>query len=219
MKYNTAIFDFDYTLADSSEGIIQCINYALQELKLPQHTPDNIRATIGMTLPKTFEVLTGNNDDETTIEFRQLFKTKADEVINKNTIVFDYVGDTIRRLRDSDVKTAIVSTKFRYRIAEILDRDNILDLFDLIVGGEDVSEHKPDPEGLNLAISELKAEKEQTIYIGDSVIDAITAQDAGVDFIAVLSGVTPQESFNEYSSLAILENLEYLPDFILNHLE
>lgn len=217
MKYNTVIFDFDYTLADASEGIIECINYSMNMLKLPEHPSDVIRSTIGMTLPKTFEALTGIDDEEATVGFRRYFKEKADKVINENTIVFENVAEIIGKLRKNGFQTAIVSTKFRYRIAEILERDEIHSLFDLIVGGEDVSEHKPDPEGLNQAVMRLEATKETTVYIGDSVIDAMTAERAGVDFIAVLSGVTPSEKFDSYPSQAVLSNLSQLPELLINY--
>jgi phosphoglycolate phosphatase len=215
MKYDTVIFDFDYTLADSSEGIIECVNFAMSSLGLSEQTPVNIRSTIGMSLPKTFEVLTGLEGEDIIIEFRRLFKIKADEVINKKTVVFDNVEEIIGRLRKADMKTAIVSTKFRYRIAEILERENLLTLFDLIVGGEDVHEHKPNPEGLNQAVTRLKSRKEDTVYIGDSVIDAKTAQRAGVDFMAVLSGVTSCDDFNSHISLAFLDSLCQLPEILL----
>ena len=61
---------------------------------------------------------------------------------------------------------------------------------DIIVGGEDVKAAKPSPEGLLLAIKRLHVSKAETLYIGDSTVDAETAQAAGVDFAGVTHGVT-----------------------------
>jgi phosphoglycolate phosphatase len=79
-----------------------------------------------------------------------------------------------------------------------LKREGLLHFLDVIVGGEDVSKHKPDPESLNLAIRKLVLPQEELIYVGDSVTDAKMAKRSGVSFIAVLSGVTPRDAFDAY---------------------
>ena len=61
---------------------------------------------------------------------------------------------------------------------------------EIIVGGEDVKAAKPSPEGLLLAIKRLHVSKAETLYIGDSTIDAETAQAAGIDFAGITHGVT-----------------------------
>ena len=57
----SVIFDFDYTLADSSVGIIDSANYALIRLGLPTATDDAIRRTIGMSLTSTLPALAGKD--------------------------------------------------------------------------------------------------------------------------------------------------------------
>ena len=52
------IFDFDYTLADASEGIVDCVGYALRQMRLPPSEPAAIQKTIGLSLSKTFAALT-----------------------------------------------------------------------------------------------------------------------------------------------------------------
>lgn len=101
----------------------------------------------------------------------------------------------------------IVSTKFRYRIQEVLQREGLSGHFEVIVGGEDVSTHKPDPSGLLLALDALKHSSRDSLYVGDHSIDAETARSAGVPFIAVLSGTTPREQFEPLEVLCVLEEL------------
>jgi phosphoglycolate phosphatase len=86
-----------------------------------------------------------------------------------------------------------------------------LDPFEVIVGGEDVAAHKPDPESLVLALGKLRADHNNSLYVGDSVVDAKTAENAGVPFVAVLSGVTPRESFGGFEGIQIIENVQDLP--------
>ena len=89
-------------------------------------------------------------------------------------------------MKDAGAYIGIISTKYRYRIKELLDQHLPSDYFNIIIGGEDVLEAKPSPEGLLLAIKQLDIPKEEVLYIGDSTIDAETAEAAGVDFAGVL---------------------------------
>ena len=65
----------------------------------------------------------------------------------------------------------------------------------MIVGGEDVSAQKPDPEGLLAALHTLKVQRTLSLYVGDSLTDADTANRAGVRFVATLTGVTDKAAF------------------------
>ncbi|MCP4229777.1 MAG: HAD-IA family hydrolase [bacterium] len=206
-RFNALIFDFDYTLADSSEAVVECMKYALNNLGLRLPSDEDIKRTIGMSLGKTFEILSGKNDEVMLDGFIRLFKEKADEVALDKTYILDGVESVIIALKRRDIPLGIVSTKYRYRIKNVLRRDDLLDHFDVIVGGEDVAEHKPNPDGLNAAISRLKVNKENVLYIGDSVTDAETARNAGITFAAVLTGVTPKTDFAEYAPIAIVDGL------------
>ena len=204
------IFDFDYTLADSSGGVIECFNYACERLGFPRASEDAIKETIGMSLQDAWGRLAGHEHDDKIDEFAALYKKRADEVVADLTFVYDEVPEILEYLRGKKVSLGIVSTKFRYRIETILKREGLLERFDVIVGGEDVSRLKPDPEGVLAAIGRLNGRKASTLYVGDSVIDAETARRAGVPFVAVLSGVTTREAFSDYKVHAFLKNLSEL---------
>lgn len=211
--FSAVIFDFDYTLADSSKGVQECINNALVRLGLPPASPDEIKKTIGMSLLDTLVALTGKAHKDQGDEFYSLFIKRADEVMVNMTTVFEDVPKVIGLLSDKGVSLGIASTKFRYRIETILRRVGLLEHFDVIVGGEDVSRQKPDPEGILLAIERLGAHK-SALYVGDSPTDAEAAKRAGIPFVAVLSGVTPRESFSDYPFYHIIENLVELVDLL-----
>ena len=210
------IFDFDYTLADSSSGVIACFNFALSRLGLPPADDAVIRQTIGLSLPDALVMLGGKEYTRYTDEFTRLFVERADEIMADNTQLFDIVPETVETLRNLDIRLGIFSLKYRYRIETVLKRERLLDAFDVIIGAEDVSAHKPNPKGLLMAVERLNCVCQDCFYVGDSVTDAKTAQRADTDFIAVLSGVTPRATFEDYDVYAILGdisgllNLEFL---------
>lgn len=209
-NYNTYIFDFDYTLADSSRGIVYCFNQVLEKHGFNDISDEMIKRTIGMTLQNSFKVLTGeNNSDKISIYVKEYVKT-ADGCMTDNTVLFPETAEVLETLKENGVKLGIVSTKYRYRIKEVLDREFEGELIDVIVGGEDVTTHKPSPEGLLLAIEKLNSKPDNCLYIGDSTIDAETAQVAGVDFYGVLNGATTKEELSKYPNIMIAKDLNNL---------
>lgn len=204
------IFDFDYTLADSSRGVIVCFNFAFDRLGLPIADDATIRQTIGLTLPDALVMLGGKEYTRYTDAFTRLFMERADEIMADNTQLFEVVPETVETLRDLGIRLGIFSLKYRYRIETVLKREALLDAFEVIIGAEDVSEYKPNPKGLLVAMERLGCVRENCLYVGDSLTDAKTAQRADTDFIAVLSGVTPRAAFDNYNIYAVLEDVSGL---------
>ena len=92
-------------------------------------------------------------------------------------------------------------------IVSYLKESQAEEWFDLIIGGEDVSRHKPHPEGLLLAIEQLQATPSKTLYIGDSTVDAETAAAANIDFVGVTNGITTDKELKVYPHKKIVDNL------------
>ncbi len=210
LKYNTIIFDFDYTLADATCGIVSCFNHAFNRLEIPECDSESIRRTVGLSLDESFMHLTGNKDPVMIYGFKNYFREKADEVMSKNTILFEDTVSTLQRLKRDGFNTGIVTTKYHFRIVETLNMHGISDLIDVIVGGEDVKMPKPSPEGLLLAIDSLNTQLNDVLYVGDSLVDAKTALAANVDFAAVITGTTHEKEFSQYPYVKILKNLSEL---------
>lgn len=188
--YKVYLFDFDYTLADSSRGIVMCFRNVLERHQHTRITDDEIKRTIGKTLQESFSILTGITDADTLEAYKKEYVKEADVHMTVNTFLFPETEEVLTRLKTRGAKIGIISTKYRYRIMELLSKKLPSNFLDIIVGGEDVKEPKPSPEGVLLAIKELGCNKEEVLYIGDSIVDAETAQSAQVDFAGVLHGAT-----------------------------
>lgn len=83
---------------------------------------------------KTYFSLTGNNDLKEAEQFAKFFKEKADEIMVENTILYAGVKEHLLKLKENGYKIAIVTTKFHYRIEQILNKYNANELIDIIVG-------------------------------------------------------------------------------------
>ena len=167
--------------------------------------------TIGLSLAHSFRTLSGNEDPGLGAAYARHFGEHADRVMAELVCLYPGVADTIRDLRDRGVRTAIVSTKFRYRIEDILKRAEVSGLVDVIVGGEDVAQHKPHPEGLLRALRLLDVNPSRTVYVGDHPVDAQAAAGARIPFIGVLTGATDAEAWAAFAPPHIIAGVTELP--------
>ena len=206
--YKAYLFDFDYTLADSSRGIVMCFRNVLAMHGHDGINDESIKRTIGKTLEESFTILTGIDDKETLAAYRKEYVAQADRLMTANTVLFPETLDVLSRLKERGARIGIISTKYRYRIMELLGKKLPEGFLDIIVGGEDVKTPKPSPEGLTFAISHLGLEAAEVLYCGDSTVDAETARNAGVDFAGVLHGMTTREELEAYPHAGIVTSLD-----------
>lgn len=208
--YKAYLFDFDYTLGDSTEGIVESANYALGRMGIAPSDRDAIRRTVGMHLTDAYTALTGDSSEDARQRFYALFRERADEVMLASTALFPDALPTLRALKRASVPAAIVTTKTRYRIEQVIGRYNMSDLVATVIGCEDVKLPKPDPEGVYIACGRLGVAPSEVLFVGDSVIDAKTARAAGASFAAVTTGTTGAAAFDGYPRAAVCASLSEL---------
>ena len=213
--FDTFIFDFDLTLADSSQAILVCFKHTLAEFGFEIPDDRTIYNTIGLTLEQAFTVLCGVDNQEKLKEIKKVYVKKADEVMAKQTVFYENAVETLAMLREKGFKVGIVSTKYRYRIVDTFHEQGKTLNVDEIIGGEDVLNHKPDPSGLNMIIEKLCSDKKKTLYVGDSYIDALTARNADVSFAGVTTGSTTRECLSEYNNVGVFDSVFELVTEIL----
>lgn len=209
-QYEIYLFDFDYTLVDSSAGIVMCFQKVLTRNGYMGISDEAIKHTIGKTLEDSFSVLTGVSDMDILSAYKMEYRREADIHMTPNTKLFPETKKVLRDLKAYGGKVGIVSTKYRYTIMELVDREFPSGFFDIVVGCEDVAIPKPSPEGLFYALEHLNGKIENTLYAGDSIIDAQVAQSAGTDFAGILHGTTTRQELEAYPHVVISDNLSAL---------
>lgn len=214
MYLRAVLFDFDFTLVDASLGVVQSINYALEQMGLDPAPPERILPTIGLSLQETLTILAGPEQAERLNEFHDFFVSKADQVMTALTRVFEATPEVLRTLRAWGLKLAICTSKYRYRVEDIFQRYGLDGAVDVIIGADDVAHLKPHPEPLERALAALGVAPQEALYVGDSAADAEAAYRAGIPFIAVRSGCTPQEALEAFPRLAQLSHVGELPAWL-----
>jgi phosphoglycolate phosphatase len=212
MSYDIYLFDFDYTLVDSETGITGTFHQTLQKLGYPDQPDAIIRPTIGMPMAEATARIINSQDPDEIEHFVTVYRHIADTFMTPHTYFYPDTLPILRTLKKNGAHIAVISSKTRHRIAEKFEQDQAAGFIDFIIGCEDVQAMKPSPEGILLALQRLQAEKSQAVYIGDSLFDAQAASNAGVDFKAVLTGVTPADAFKPWPHKAIMQHLAELID-------
>jgi phosphoglycolate phosphatase len=213
-RFKALIFDFDLTLCDSTEGFHECHRVAAEATGLPAPSREAAGRTIGTPLPLAYVQLYGESRLDLRDEYVKRYQARADEVMTELTVMLPQAPDALRALAASGYLLGIVSQKLRYRVEDVLRRDGLMDAFACILGGEDVPAFKPDPRGLLMAMDLLGATTANSLYTGDTDIDAEAARNAGLPFVGVLTGFGDASVFAPYAPLAVLPDVGGLPGFL-----
>ena len=214
MDYKAVIFDFDYTLGDATDAIYAGFRAGMTALGRPVPDRETVRRTVGMVLEDAYTLLTGDGSREGRQTFRAEFSKVARPMQAAGTPLCAGAKELLLALEKAGVPTAVVSTKHTGTLRDIFAGHGLADRFALILGGDLVSRNKPDPEGLNAALEQLGVAPAESLYCGDTVIDAQTAAAAGAHFCAVLNGTTPAEAFRDLPHVRIAPDLADLRTFL-----
>lgn len=208
--YRAVFFDFDYTLGDATDSIVAGFENGLSKLGWPVPGRDAIRATIGYLLEDAYTLLSGDASAEGRAKFRPYYQEVALPGQLGGIPLFPGAKELLLGLHEAGVQMAIVSSRRSQTIQITMDKEGLSHCLAFIIGSTDVTHHKPDPEGLLLAMERLSLSPEEVLYCGDTVMDAGAAQNAGCDFCAVLNGTTKAEAFAPYPCAHISPDLSDL---------
>lgn len=171
-------FDFDGTLADTTEGIVQCTLVTLQELGLPASSPERIRSVIGLPLTGCFERGTDTPPEriaEACATYRKLFN----EIAIPCTTLYPGTKETLAELQARGFTLALCTSRSNNSLNALLQVLGIRAHFSAIVTNEDVSHPKPAPDIALLALARLGARPDETMVVGDTVFDLQMGSSAG----------------------------------------
>ena len=172
------IFDFDGTLADTSEGIVKTVAATLSIMDLPQQPVAQIKATIGLPLCETIR-LGGRVPDERVEEGVRIYREKFFEVATDHIKLFPGVKETLLELHSAGVRLAIATSRGSNSLGVILRNYGIDGIFDEMATSSDNYEPKPSPEMVLKLMERLGATADETLVVGDTTFDLLMGKRAG----------------------------------------
>ncbi|MEK4404771.1 pyrophosphatase PpaX [Sporosarcina sp. FSL K6-6792] len=199
----TLLFDFDGTLLDTNELIIQTFQYVLGNHYPGKYERIDILPFLGPTLYESFDSVEPEKTEQLIEEYRAWNKSMHDEL----SIEFDGVSETMRLLKAAGMKMAIVSTKRKDMIMRGLELLDVEGVFDEVIAMDDVTKTKPDPEPILLALERLGATADEALMIGDNYHDIVGGQNAGVRTAGVAWSAKGEAFLQTFN-----------PDYMLQHI-
>ncbi len=207
-------FDFDGTIADTTQGIIRCTQATLRELGLPASTPERIQATIGLPLRQCFALGTDTPEaqlDEAVAVYRRLFG----EIATPCIVLYEGVAETLGLLYREGYRLSIATSRRGASLRMLLDRLGIGRFFVELATTEDVVHPKPAPDMVLLLLERLGARAEESLVIGDTVFDLQMGRGAGCRTCGVSYGNQTRSELASAAPDRIIDSFSALPDVLL----
>jgi len=207
------LFDLDGTLMDTIEDLGEAVNHALGLKGLPLHSMDEYPAMVGhgiRNLVKNALPEELKNDDELLDGCLAIFKEYYSGHIDIHTRPYEGMPGLLRDLDGRGVKLAVVSNKFEEG-AEKLVREFFAGIpFVCILGNRPGHPLKPDLAIVEEVLALARVDKRDTVLVGDSIPDMLTAEGGGIDAIAVSWGYCPAADLVSYPLARTPEELRQM---------
>lgn len=186
MKYQTVIFDFDGTLADTSQGILNCHKYAHHMMGRPEPTEEMLRGVIGGPLLQTYRTVFNFPEADArkaVAYYRQRYVEQGLYEIK----LYPGMKMVLETLKKSGCRLGIATLKAECFLDTMLRNMEIQNCFDAVFGMNN-DDSRTKAQLIKLCIHKLCSTPRDAILVGDSVYDRDGAQCAGIDFLGVTYG-------------------------------
>ena len=201
------IFDLDGTLVDTAPDFKNSINYMLNELNESEVSLEEIRNWVGYGARELIRrtVVDKNipHDEQRIEEMLKIFLLHYTHNIDDDSVLFNNVRNVLEFLKDNGIKLAVCTNKMERLSNILLEKLNVLHMFDYLVGGDSLSKSKPDPYPLLNICEKLNTEISDSIMIGDSVTDLNAGKGAGMPVVLVSYGYTDNKDIYNEADLVI----------------
>lgn len=216
MPLRLALFDFDGTLCDSDSIIIRTVQAAFSAHDLPPPIDAQIRSQIGTSLLSMLLPFVDGDvakADAVSDTYRTLSNKNMDRQNSEVPPLFAGAKTALAELRDAGWLTAIITNKGRHGLDHAISNHELSPLIDASVTVDEMHA-KPAPDMALSIMDRLGVEKQHTILVGDTVIDADCAHNAGIAFIGVEWGYHEAAELRGAGAIAILSSFAGLPEIL-----
>lgn len=199
-KFKGVIFDIDGTLTSTNDLIFASFNFITKKYLGRTFTNEEIVKWFGPTEDVILKEFCGENYAKAREEYYKFYTDN-----HYMADIYPGMKEILDELKSKGVLLSIFTGKGKEAATITLKKLNIYKYFDLIITGDEVKEHKPSPEGIEIFLKKFNLNKDDVIMIGDSPSDVKAAHSAGIKVASVL-----------WDSLAKHRVLQMNSDYVFN---
>ncbi|MEN4046607.1 MULTISPECIES: HAD family hydrolase [unclassified Sulfurimonas] len=199
------LFDLDGTLIDSTEAILESFHnsFAVHGFSVPADA--QIKALIGHPLDVMYREL--GVDEALVLDFVTTYKEHYREISTQKTKLLPNAKEAVEAAA-AFASLGIVTTKTGKYSRILMEHFGLMDKFEVLVGREHVQNPKPHAEPILKALQSFDTKNKEIWMIGDTQMDLLSAKNAGVNSIGVLSGYEEKKSLKKFSDIIFNDSLD-----------
>ena len=207
MRFPVVLFDLDGTVIDSGAIILASMRHAAKEVLGIEPPDDELMAAVGGPgLEAQMHALAPDRVEELVTVYRA-----HNEPLHDTLAACAGMDHVLVRLKDEGRRLGIVTAKRRATVELAFATVPLGHLFETVVGGDETTRHKPDPDPLLLALDRVGAQPDETAYVGDAPFDVRAAKAAGIHAVAVTwGGIHARERLEAEDPDVLVETAEEL---------
>ncbi|MBR4136288.1 MAG: HAD-IA family hydrolase [Bacteroidales bacterium] len=215
MNIKLVIFDFDGTMADTRDNIVRVMQQVMCSLGLSVAEEERCAATIGLPLKDCFRDIypwmTDAEAENCAETYRRIFFANAKDLVPQ---LFPNVRETIDYLHSRHIKMAIASSRTSASLHGFIREMQLQDRVVMVVGSDEVTHHKPDPEPVNVILSAMGFTAEETMVVGDMPVDILMGKAAGSHTCAVTYGNASAEELKAAGTEFLIDDMAELASLL-----
>lgn len=208
-------FDLDGTLIDSTDAIVGSFNHTFRALGVEPPPRQAILDTIGVPLEVQLAGFGVSDPAEASRVYREHYVREAPA----RTTLLPGARAGLERLRTAGMPIGLATSKRRSSAEVLLDHLGVLHHFRVLIGPEDVTRAKPDPESLHRLMDALEVEPGELLFVGDTHFDVEAAHNANVACWCVTTGYESRAELEALGPGAIFDSMAELVDCALTAVE
>jgi HAD superfamily hydrolase (TIGR01549 family) len=210
-KYKAVIFDIDGTLTFTNQLIFDSFNYIAEKYLNKKFSNEEIISLFGPTEDVILKQMFPDKYELVRKDYYEYYHRNHDIAQ-----LYDGIKELLIDLKKSGVILGIFTGKGKTSSLITLNFLGIRELFDMIVTGDDVKNHKPSPEGIIKFLQTFNLNPAEVLMIGDAPSDIIAARDAGVQIASVIWDSYSADKVKELNKETVFETVNELRNFIFS---
>lgn len=206
MQPQLLIFDFDGTLADTTEIIVSTCRLTIAGLNYEPRTDAQLKSIIGLPLREAFRHLfpqcTDTELDRCADTYRRIFYERKAHLVPQ---LYPGVKETLDALAARGVTLSIASSRSYNSLIEYCDIYGITRHFALVLGCDNVERAKPHPEPVLKTLRTLGVAADRTVVVGDMPVDVAMGRGAGCRTVGVSYGNSSREDLQAAGADCVID--------------